>query len=274
MSGLTLSTTGGLNITVSSGKAMGECAVDLPGNSINAPASSSGYVWIDPDNNNLSTSTTLTDLGAPYVRLGSFTSTGSTVTVGTSGRMALDTWLDPMTESLAGGLVILDLLNQRVGIGRTPSHPFHSAFDLFLDGQANVGTFAALVNQGSSPVHVTGEILIYGRTVGGIVELFAMDSAGNETQITSGGTLHVPQQVVVKASGTVNGTNKVFTAPTAPVGGVLAQMNNGKGVLIPIDDYAITTPGGVWTMTLTGDAPQPVGTERDVADCILLTYMH
>lgn len=142
ISGLAISAGTAFTINISAGEMMtGKKWRSSAGATHNCPPSASRFIWIDGENNDFILDTASSaDPGGNYVPLGKVTCDGSGVTViTTEGRASVARYPDLRTFQVGENTLIVDTLNSRIGVNKTPLYPLDvsGAFNvdaLFVDG--------------------------------------------------------------------------------------------------------------------------------------------
>lgn len=188
LSGLTFSFSAGSRVlTVASGVACnGLRGVAVSAFTTTIPASVSRYVWLTPETGAISLTAASTDPGGTAFCLGYVTTDGTQITATTTaGRVDLGRWADLRTFKQGDNLVVLDLLNNRVGIGKVPASGVLDVGGDLVATQVKPNVLE--LPQVSTPSTPTDSIRVYSKDVSGKAELFYLNEDGTETQITSGG---------------------------------------------------------------------------------------
>lgn len=200
ISGLALSDAGGLTVGISAGMLMARAAYEFDAFEFDVTDDAVSFLWIDEDGA-ITESATSADPGGYVVCLGRVTAVaGNITTVETYGRMSIWRQSSIRVHQLGESLVYADLLNNRVGIGKTPSTDLDvtgtatfvnvtSTGDLVVAGKVKTSSRVEFVEVGSDPTAVANSCLLYSKDVGGVTELFWRDSAGNVRQLTNAGVL-------------------------------------------------------------------------------------
>ena len=90
------------------------------------------------------------------------------------------------------------------------------------------GNPVPLLEQGAAPLFIPNTVQLYSKEVTGISELFAVDDAGNEVQVTSGGGLNLPPPTPVFEFNNAFTTNNAI--PNTLV--IYTPANNSRSVVI------------------------------------------
>lgn len=218
ISGLVLSDAGTFSLAFTSGWAYnGYKPVQVSSGAENAPASQVSYVWLTPDTGDLNFYVSAADPGGSAVCLGRVTTNGTEITlVETVGRVEALRWTDAWTLKVGqDDLLVADLLNGRVGIGKVPT------VLLDVDGalaatsiDAGTGSLDVIEvpQSGSAPGTPSNAVKLYAKDVSGTAELFMIGEGGVEVQLTSGGYPLAMRPVYTQTSIQANDTRNNSTA--------------------------------------------------------------
>lgn len=195
ISGLELSIISGFTLGISAGRASnGLRLVEIVDDfTQTANPSVTEFVWLTPETGAIVLTSTSADPGGTSVPLGTVTSDGSGITsvsmLPASGRAELGRFVNLRTFKL-GGVLELDLLTGRAGIGKVPTVELDVSGTIAADEVVTplgLVSVLSLPQVGSSPGAPTDAVYFYSKNVSGTAEAFMKSEGGVETQLTRAG---------------------------------------------------------------------------------------
>jgi hypothetical protein len=120
--------------------------------------------------------------------------------------------------------------------------------------------WVTLREQGAAPSNVANKGFLYTKDVSGATELFYEDDDGTEIQLTNGGSINLPSDVVTFPAG----TKMVFYQDTAPTGWTIQNTLDDKLLFITKGSAAGGQTGGGAHSTGTWTQPSHTLTEAEI----------
>lgn len=207
LAGLDLSDDGGLTLGIAAGVAHARCANTYEATTFTVTNNATNYIWLDEDGT-ITESASSADPGGYVVCLGRVTASGGNITtVETTGRMSLWRQTSIRNFELGDSLMVVDMLNGRIGVGTTPTTEFDVAgqttledvdvtADAVVAGKVKTSTRLEIVEVGADPDAPVSAINIYVKDSSGKPELFLNDEDDHVMQLTKGGVIQSTARTV------------------------------------------------------------------------------
>jgi hypothetical protein len=232
VSGFALTIGTGLSVDIASGVMVGKKIKSITASSaVGLTPSSTLYIFVDEDGSVLS-QVSSSSPGGTYVCVGSCVTGVSTVTsVSTDGKILLPRMTGYREYSIGENLLVVDLMNRRVGIGKVPTEDVDIDGTVNLDGNMHVPTGSVR----ASAVKGFEAPLSFGylsKNVAGAVDVTLTDTESENGVIEFVGVLTGNISVIIpNTSGQtkklVNSTTGAFTLSVKHSGGTAYTITQG-----------------------------------------------